>query len=69
MYRHGGIYCDFKAQAVRPFDGFLKYEIVFNDADFTVKHYGNPTNVGNGNLAGRKNCYFLKKVLNELISV
>ena len=38
LYQQGGFYFDFKFEALRPLDPFRKYEILFNECDYTHKY-------------------------------
>ena len=67
MLRFGGIYLDFKTEALKPLDPFLKYEIFFIDMDYTQNGYGNPRFIGNTFIGSIPNNYYLNMILTEII--
>lgn len=67
LNKEGGIYLDFKVECLKPLDPFLKYEIFFNDMDYTEYGYGEPRFVGNTFMGSRSNSYYLKFILSEII--
>ena len=66
LYQFGGFYFDFKVEALRPFDPFRKYEILFNGPDSvngyeSIKYFGNPS-------GAEKNNYHFHFLLTRIFS-
>lgn len=54
---------DYKAEGLKPLDPFLKYEIFFNDMDYSREGYGAPEYVGNTFMGAAPNNYYLNLIL------
>ena len=52
---------------MKPLDPFLKYEIFFNDMDYTQFSYGDPSFMGNTVMGSIPNSYYLNIILTEII--
>lgn len=68
VLRFGGFYIDFKFEALKPLNNFLKYEVMFIDYDIQSIRFGNPRAMGNGAFAAVKNNYHLNFLLTEIVN-
>ncbi len=66
LWRHGGIFLEYKVECRKSFDPFLKYEIFFMDTDHY--YYGVPQTVGTGIMGAMDNSYYLHVTIAELIT-
>ena len=67
IFRYGGLYVDFKMEGKKPLDNFLKYEVLYLDADVGAIRLGDPKAIGIGVMGSMKNSYHMSKLLYEII--
>ena len=68
VYRLGGFYVDFKFEALKPINQFVKYEAVFIDYDVAEIRLGSPRAIGIGIMGATKNNYHLGYLLTEILN-
>lgn len=67
IFRHGGLYVDFKMEGKKPLDMFLKYEVLYLDCDIADIRLGNPQAIGIGVMGSAQNNFYIQKLLYEVI--
>lgn len=68
LHNFGGFYFASNAEAKKPLDAFLKYELFFAGFYSEYGQYESPLSIGHEIIGARRNSYHLRFVLSELIT-